>query len=75
MADLEKPQFRNLFLAQQVDQDSMNALSKSIARIRDHDEYLKKLYKLHDLTYEPKPIYESRFMWLKKKKDWIQQAR
>ncbi len=56
MADLEKPMGRNLFLAQQVDQDSMNILSKSITEIRDHDEYLKKLYNLHDLTYEPKPI-------------------
>ncbi|MBM3194154.1 MAG: hypothetical protein FJZ60_00135 [Chlamydiae bacterium] len=56
MAHLDKPLTRNLFLAQQVDQDSMNALSKSILEIREHDEYLKSLYKLHDLSYEPKPI-------------------
>ena len=34
----------------------MNAISKAIIEIREHDEYLKKLYKLQDLSYEPKPI-------------------
>lgn len=56
MAHLDKPLARNLFLAQQVDQDSMNALSKSILDIREHDEYLKGLYQLHHLVYDPKPI-------------------
>lgn len=56
MAHLDKPASRNLFLAQQVDQDSMNALSKSILDIRENDEYLKGLYQLHGLVYEPKPI-------------------
>lgn len=56
MAHLEKPAARNLFLAQQVDQDSMNNLSKAIIEIREHDEYLKKLYTLNDLVYQPKPI-------------------
>lgn len=56
MANLEKPTPRNLFLAQQVDQDSMNALSKAIIEIREHDEYLKKSYATNDLSYEPKPI-------------------
>jgi ATP-dependent Clp protease protease subunit len=56
MAHLDKPAPRKLFLAQQVDQDSMNALSKSIIDIREHDEYLKGLYQLHGLNYEPKPI-------------------
>jgi ATP-dependent Clp protease protease subunit len=56
MAHLDKPAPRKLFLAQQVDQDSMNSLSKSIIDIREHDEYLKGLYQLHSLNYEPKPI-------------------
>jgi len=56
MANLEKSAPRNLFLAQQVDQDSMNALSKAIIEIREHDEYLKKSYATNDLSYEPKPI-------------------
>ncbi len=56
MAYLEKPTPRNLFLAQQVDQDSMNALSKTIIEIREHDDYLKRAYGLHDLSYKPDPI-------------------
>lgn len=56
MANLEKSTPRNLFFAQQVDQDSMNALSKAIIEIREHDEYLKKSYATNDLSYEPKPI-------------------
>jgi ATP-dependent Clp protease protease subunit len=56
MASIEKPAPRNLFLAQQVDQDSMNALSKAIVEIREHDEYLEGYYKLHGLVYVPKPI-------------------
>jgi len=56
MASLERPAPRNLFLAQQVDQDSMNNLSKAIIEIREHDEYLKKLYPLFDISYSPKPI-------------------
>jgi ATP-dependent Clp protease protease subunit len=56
MSNLEKPLSRNLFLAQQVDQDSMNSMSKSILEIREHDAYLEGYYKLHDLEYKPKPI-------------------
>lgn len=56
MASIEKPVPRNLFLAQQVDQESMNAMSKAIIEIREHDEYLKKYYQLYGLMYEPKPI-------------------
>lgn len=56
MSSLEKPLPRNLFLAQQVDQDSMNVMSKSILEIREHDKYLEGYYKLHDLEYKSKPI-------------------
>ena len=56
MADLEKPSSRNLFFAHQVDQDKINDLSRAIIEIREHDEFLKKLYPLYGLSYEPKPI-------------------
>ena len=56
MQELERPAPRNLFLAQQVNQDSMNHLSQAIVEIREHDEYLKKLYALYHLKYEPQPI-------------------
>lgn len=56
MADLEKPHPRNVFFAHQVDQDKINDLSKSIIEIREHDEFLKKLYPLYGLSYTPKPI-------------------
>ena len=56
MSHIEKPAPRNLFLAQQVDQDSMNSLSKAIIEIRENDEYLKGLYHINGLKYEPKPI-------------------
>lgn len=56
MSDLEKPMSRNLYLAQQVNQETMNDLSKSIIEIRENDEYLKKYYSLHNLAYNPSPI-------------------
>lgn len=55
-AYFEKPTPRNLFLAQQVDQDSMNILSKAIIDIREHDELIKKSYALHQISYVPQPI-------------------
>ena len=54
--DLPAPKDRNLYLAKQVDQESINAITKSIVEICDNDEYITKLYALHDLTYIPKPI-------------------
>lgn len=57
MADqLEKPLPRNLFLQQQVNQESMNDLTKSIVEIRENDDFLKKFYALHNLDYNPTPI-------------------
>jgi ATP-dependent Clp protease protease subunit len=53
---LEKPLSRNLFFSKQVDQETINSLTRSIIEIREHDEYLKKFYDLHGLTYIPKPI-------------------
>jgi len=47
---------RNLFFTSQVDQDSISKLTQDIIKIWEHDEQLKKVYDLHDITYEPKPI-------------------
>lgn len=59
MADtinLPSPKERNLFFDKQVNQSSINALSKDIIDISEHDEYIKKIYEIHDLKYTPKPI-------------------
>ena len=50
------PKERNLYLAQQVDQASINALSKSIIEINDDDSYILQLAELSGFTYRPKPI-------------------
>lgn len=50
------PKERTIYLAQQINQDSINSLTKTIVDIEENDIYLKKLYYLHDLEYKPKPI-------------------
>jgi ATP-dependent Clp protease protease subunit len=47
---------RNLYLAKQVDQASINEISKAIIDINQNDEYLSKLVELHGMSYTPKPI-------------------
>lgn len=54
--NLPTPMNRNLFLAKQVDQASINELSKSIIAINEDDEFISKIYAAHDLSYLPKPI-------------------
>jgi len=53
---LPKSKARNLYLPEQVNQESMNKLTKSIIEINEDDAYLKKLYSIHDIDYVPKPI-------------------
>lgn len=53
---LPLPKERNLYLAKQVDQASMNEISKAIIDINQDDEYLAKLLELHGMSYIPKPI-------------------
>jgi ATP-dependent Clp protease protease subunit len=53
---LPLPKERSLQLASQVDQASINSLTKSIIEINDDDEYLTKLAELNGFTYNPKPI-------------------
>jgi len=54
--NLPIPMKRKLYLAAQVDQDSMNELTKSIIEINDSDRELEKIYGIYDLNYIPKPI-------------------
>ena len=56
MIAITNPKERNLFLSSQVDQDSINSISKSILAIEEDDKYLTKLYALHSLEYKPKAI-------------------
>jgi len=53
---LPRPKARNLYLPEQVNQESMNKLTKSIIEINEDDEYLKKLYAVHEIIYNPQPI-------------------
>jgi ATP-dependent Clp protease protease subunit len=54
--NLPTPMQRNLFLAKQVDQASINEISKAIIAINEDDEFISKIFEAHDLTYNPKPI-------------------
>jgi ATP-dependent Clp protease protease subunit len=59
MADtlnLPKPKDRKLFFGKQVDQESIEELSKQIVLINESDRLLESLYVVYDLTYIPKPI-------------------
>ena len=53
---LPKPKARTLYLPEQVNQESMNKLTKAIIDINKNDSYLKKLYGINDIEYVPKPI-------------------
>ena len=55
-AALPKPKHRNLYLPEQVNQESMNKLTKSIIEINENDVYLQKLYAIEDIKYTPAPI-------------------
>jgi ATP-dependent Clp protease protease subunit len=53
---LPKPKARNLYLPEQVNQESMNKLTKAIIEINESDEYLRQLYALHGIELTPAPI-------------------
>ncbi len=53
---LPLPKERNLQLATQVDQASINSITRSIIEINESDEYLSKMAELNGFTYNPKPI-------------------
>jgi len=50
------PKDRQLHLAQQVDQASINTITKAILEINEDDVYIAKLSEVHGFTYKPKPI-------------------
>ena len=53
---LPKPKSRNLYLPEQVNQESMNKLTKAIIEINENDKYLQSLYALHGIELNPSPI-------------------
>ena len=53
---LPVPMDRNLYLPKQVDQASMNELTKSIVAINENDTHLEKLYDVYGLSYTKRPI-------------------
>lgn len=53
---LPNPKKRKLFFGKQVDQETIEELSKEIILINENDEQLKKIYSIYDLEYKPKPI-------------------
>ena len=53
---LPKPRARTLYLPEQVNQESMNKLTKAIIDVNKSDDYLKKLYGINDIEYVPKPL-------------------
>lgn len=53
---LPLPKERNLFFTKQFDQSSIADIAQSILEINRNDEYLRKLYAVYGLTYNPTPI-------------------
>lgn len=53
---IPKPLDRNLYLANQVDQESINKLTQAIVQINESDKDLATLAKVAGFIYEPKPI-------------------
>ena len=54
--DLNAPKERKLFFSKQVDQDSIEKITKEIVEINDSDKLLKKQYKVYGFKYKAKPI-------------------
>lgn len=50
------PKNRNLYLSEQVDQESIEKIIKGIIEINESDEYLKKFGELYGFIYNAKPI-------------------
>jgi ATP-dependent Clp protease protease subunit len=56
MSNLPLPKDRTLFFAKQVEQSSIESLTKSIIEINENDTLLKKMYAVYDIDYVAKPI-------------------
>ena len=53
---LPLPPQRNLYFSKQVDQESMENLTKAIIKINESDRHLEKIYAAYDMTYKAPPI-------------------
>ena len=53
---LPLPKERNLHFAAQVEQETIEAITKEIISINEHDTHLTKIYGVYDFEYTPKPI-------------------
>ena len=47
---------RNIFLTEQIDQDSIAKVTTKIIEINEKDEHLKKYFSLYGIEYNPQPI-------------------
>lgn len=47
---------RNLYFSHQVDQATIGHLTQNIIKINEQDDYLEKMYSIHNLTYQRTPI-------------------
>jgi len=56
MIELKNPMARNIFFSGGVDTESMKTISEKIITINEDDKIMKKVYKLYNLKYTPKPI-------------------
>ena len=56
MSNLPLPKERTFFFAKQVDQSTIETLTKNIIDVNENDELLKKLYSVYEIEYSPKPI-------------------
>lgn len=51
-----EPKPRRLYLAKQVDQASINEITKAIIDINDSDEQLIRISEIYGFSYQPRPI-------------------
>lgn len=50
------PKYRNLYISKQIDQDSVNAITRDIIAISEDDKLLRRIYPCYGIEYSPKPI-------------------
>ena len=67
---LPKPKFRTLYLPEQVNQESMNKLTKAIIEINNSDAYLRKLYGINDIEVVKDMFKQYVMIHLKEKEMW-----
>ena len=53
---LKEVKERNIFFSKQVDQETIEAVTKSIVEINESDEIIAKQAEINGFTYHPKPI-------------------